>query len=443
MASLDNSVRVPILSHQVVPAGAWTLWLLTGGRGLGKTWRLTSWLTPRALAYPGTSWRAVGRTWSEARDILAEGPSGIRAYLETHGLTNQLRGGEWATAYTRTPGDAAIHFANGSVIRLGSAERPDSRRGGNYHGAIADELAFWDREAYSNLRFATRLSLPDGAPARIVAATTPNGQNWLWDDFIDAAPVPGVVFIGGSPLPPERPPSTFDNPHLDAVVVEALRAVYDGTDLGEQELRGSFISFRGAVFRELTPARHLRAAVDGLAWPDGPEGADEVIAGQDLGAENPSALVILARVGERWCAVAEAHAPAATEAEWWDHIRPLLERWRPARIYSDRNFPQTTNTQRRERGLPIVLADKGADSVADGIRELQAHLHRGTLLVDDAACPMLWREMRGYRWQTARDGSPLVPERPVKKDDHALDALRYALYMSGPRRPRRLLVAGG
>jgi hypothetical protein len=226
-------------------------------------------------------------------------------------------------------------------------------------------------------------------------------------------------------------------------VVEALRAVYDGTDLGEQELRGSFISFRGAVFRELTPARHLRAAVDGLAWPDGPEGADEVIAGQDLGAENPSALVILARVGERWCAVAEAHAPAATEAEWWDRIRPLLERWRPARIYSDRNFPQTTNTQRRERGLPIVLADKGADSVADGIRELQAHLHRGTLLVDDAACPMLWREMRGYRWQTARDGSPLVPERPVKKDDHALDALRYALYMSGPRRPRRLLVAGG
>ena len=111
-------------------------------------------------------------------NILAEGPAGIRAYLDATGLTPLLKGGSWETAFNRTPGDSRITFENGSTIKLGSAEKADALRGGNFHGSIADELAFWDSAAWANLRFAVRLSLPDGTPARIVAATTPNGQNW-------------------------------------------------------------------------------------------------------------------------------------------------------------------------------------------------------------------------------------------------------------------------
>ena len=121
-------------------------------------------------------------------------------------------------------------------------------------------------------------------------------------------------------------------------------------------------------------------------------------------------------------------------------ISATLEQWRPEMIYSDRNFPQTTNAQ-RGRGLTIVDADKSSGSVIEGIREVQKVLSASQLRIDTEACPKLWRELRGYRWATTAQGDPVVPERPVKRADDASDALRYALFMVANRRTRRLLFS--
>lgn len=419
-----------LLPHQVAPDGDWTTWLVFGGRGIGKSYLASTWLVKNALKYPGTRWRAVGRTWGEVRAILAEGPSGVRATVERLGVEDLLHGGSWATAYRRAPGDTMVRFANGSEISFASAEKPDALRGFNGHGAVADEVAFWDEASWDNLVLGIRLPLPDGAPARIIATTTPNGQNWLWSRYIKAAPTPGVVFIGGGDMPPSRPPSTYDNVFLDEGFTRAVRARYEGTDLGRQELYGDFLSFSGAIFKGLGDKVARR---NGEPWPT-PGDCDEVIAGQDLGTEHPSALVVLARRGETWHAVAEVVKPAATEDDWHRDIAPTLELWKPTRIYSDRNFPQTTTAQQR-RGLPVVLADKGPGSVLDGIRAIQSWLSGGKLIIDPEACPTLWRQLAGYRWQTGTDGNPLVPERPVKADDDAPDALRYAIHsLAVPRR---------
>lgn len=430
---MPREITATLLPHQVAPAGDWTLWLVYGGRGIGKSWLCSTWLVKNCLRYPGTTWRAVGRTWGEVRSILAEGPSGIRATVARLGVEDLLVGGSWGTGYRRAPGDMAVLFANGSRIDFASADNPDALRGWNGHGAVADELAFWHPDAWDNLVLGVRLPLPDGAPARIVAATTPNGQNWLYDRYVKNAPQPGVVFIGGGEVPPSSPPSTFDNSFLDAGFTKAVRARYEGTDMGRQELYGDFLSFSGAIYKTLG-AEQCRVA--GRPWP-APGDCDEVVAGQDLGTEHPSALVVLARRGDVWHAVAEVVKPAATEADWWDDIRPTVDLWQPGRIYSDRNFPQTT-TQQQRRGLPVVLADKSPGSVLDGIRAVQGMLGSGRLLIDPDACPVLWRQLRGYRWQMGNSGQPLVPERPVKADDDAPDALRYAAHSLV--KPRRQLL---
>ena len=45
------------------------------------------------------------------------------------------------------------------------------------------------------------------------------------------------------------------------------------------------------------------------------------------------------------------------------------------------------------------------------------------------SCPNLIREMESYRY--IKDKTGLNPEeRPVKQNDHAVDSLRYALYMT-------------
>lgn len=437
--------------HQVIPhlPDALTL-IFQAGRGTGKTWNGCRWLLTNALQYPGTTWLAVAQTWRDALRILAEGSGGLKWHIvgddDRPNLEFALRGGSWASAFVRSPGAMALFFANGSEIRFASADIPDSLRGNNAHGALADEVAFWPVESYDMLRLAVRLPLPDGTPPRIFCATTPDGENWLWARFLDPdkLPRPDVAFVGGRDggrLPPDPPPSTLDNRHTDATWRAQLLAMYEGTDLADQEIYGRIVTRHGAIFKKLGP-QHTRKgmAALGVEWPT-PDTADIIIAGQDLGAENPSALVVLARAGDRWCAVDEVYAPAGTEADWHRQIEATLARWAPGRLYSDRNFPQTTEAQRR-RGLPVVLADKRPESVLDGIRVIQQAVHAEELAIDTDACPNLWRELRGYRWQTGSDGLPMSPERPVKKDDHAVDALRYALFMEAGKPRRKLLIAG-
>ena len=434
--------------HQTIPQGDWHTAVLLAGRGAGKTWNATRWVLTQALTYPGTTWLAVGRTWAEALRILAEGEGGLKWHIlgdhQRPSVEFTLEGGTWDNAFTRSPGLMQLRLANGSVIRLASADRPNSLRGTNAHGAVADEVAFWDREALHMLRLAVRLSLPDGSPARVLMATTPAGQNWWADEWLDRAPMPGVIYIAGADegmMPPHPPPSSLANRFTDKAWRDALLSMYEGTDLYQQEVLGQVLSMKGQIYKGLSPIKHTRAGYEdtGFEWPT-PSTADQIIAGQDLGSEHPSALVVLARQAETWCVVAEVVEPAPTEAAWHSMISATLEQWRPEMIYSDRNFPQTTNAQ-RGRGLTIVDADKSSGSVIEGIREVQKVLSASQLRIDTEACPKLWRELRGYRWATTAQGDPVVPERPVKRADDASDALRYALFMVANRRTRRLLFS--
>lgn len=447
---MEIEYRIKVQPHQVIPSGNWHTCVLLAGRGAGKTWNEARWLITQALTYPDTTWMAVGRTWAECIRVLAEGEGGLRWQIMGgnggDNLEALLDGGSWDKAFSRSPGRAELRFANGSVIRLGSADRPASLRGTNAHGSVGDEVAFWPEEALNQLRLITRLKLPDGTPSRILMATTPDGENWWSRQWLKKAPMPGVVYVGSNDptLPPDPPPSSFANAHTDESWKSSLVSMYEGTDLYEQEVLGMVLNARGQIYKGLSQVKNSRgwrcdeSLDEPLVWPT-PDTAEEVIAGQDLGTEHPSALIILARVGTTWCAVAEVVKPAATEQDWYDMIAPTLALWRPHVVWSDVNFPQTTNQQRR-RGLPVKDTTKGPTSVMEGIRTVQGVISSGSLVVDLDACPKLWQELNGYRWAVDAKGDPV--EKPVKKNDDAADALRYALFMASTKPKKRARFAG-
>ena len=68
-----------------------------------------------------------------------------------------------------------------------------------------------------------------------------------------------------------------------------------------------------------------------------------------------------------------------------------------------------------------VGAVKGKDSVLHGIQWLQQHK-----LIIDTSCINTQNELRQYQWKKGRDGKPVSPPRPVDKNNHLIDALRYA-----------------
>lgn len=72
------------------------------------------------------------------------------------------------------------------------------------------------------------------------------------------------------------------------------------------------------------------------------------------------------------------------------------------------------------RGIRAKGAFKGADSINFGIRFLQ-----GYEIIVDVKCQVLKNELRTYHWAEDKYGNAM--KRPVDKDNHTIDALRYAL----------------
>lgn len=69
--------------------------------------------------------------------------------------------------------------------------------------------------------------------------------------------------------------------------------------------------------------------------------------------------------------------------------------------------------------------DKKADSVLDGIRLVYTLINNGNLKINKR-CKNLLKEMVSYSWDIK--ASERGEEKPIKQNDHCLDALRYAIY---------------
>ncbi len=210
---------IPFLSTareaQRPPVGDWRTWLLMGGRGAGKTRAGAEWARFSAL-YGGCKRIAlVGPTLGDVREVMIEGPSGLRAIEpddEKRPIFNVSR--------------RRVEWPNGAVGLVFSAEDPESLRGPQFDAAWCDEIAVWSKgeRVWDNLQFGLRL----GDDPRCVATTTPR-------------PVPLVRrLVGGGAVVTHSP--TQDNAaHLAPGFVEQMETAYSGTVLGRQELGGELI----------------------------------------------------------------------------------------------------------------------------------------------------------------------------------------------------------
>jgi hypothetical protein len=104
----------------------------------------------------------------------------------------------------------------------------------------------------------------------------------------------------------------------------------------------------------------------------------------------------------------------------------------PALAQTDPHQGVSRQAQFAEHGVMIGLGNNNVDS---GIAYVQ-NMFREQQLIITTRCKELLKELRKYRWDRhltkARDRKNLKEE-PVKKDDHACDALRYGV-MSRPRK---------
>lgn len=243
-------------SNQLPPPEDWDIWLLLAGRGFGKTRTGAEYIKERMIEEPGCRVGIIGQTIGAARDICVEGESGLLAVIPP----------ALVLKYNRSLGQ--LRLKNGSSAFTFSGGDPEKLRGFQSHYLWLDELcAFAEAQAtYDMALMGMRL----GRNPRMVVTTTPK-------------PTPLIVeLVNRSRTEPDRvritTGSTFDNAaNLAASTLNSLRARYEGTTLGRQELYAELILEEpGSLWK--------RAQIDATRIPDGSvtlEDMAEIVVGVD------------------------------------------------------------------------------------------------------------------------------------------------------------------
>jgi len=205
---------------QIPPIGAWSSWVLLGGRGSGKTRAGAEWV--RALAEQPQSIKydrplriaLVAPTIHDAREVMIDGNSGLRSISCPRNRPKYF-------ASRRQ-----LKWKNGTVAQVFSAEDADGLRGSQFDAAWADEFCAWKNPAHclAMLRMGLRL----GKHPQLVITTTPR-------------PLPALKALLAEPGLVLTKAKTRDNPHLSHSFLTGLEALYGGTVLGRQELGGELI----------------------------------------------------------------------------------------------------------------------------------------------------------------------------------------------------------
>ncbi len=210
-----------IEGHQLPPAGAWSTWVILGGRGAGKTRAGSEWIRAQVEGGrpgdPGVCSRValVGETLDEAREVMVFGESGILA------CSPPDRRPEWQATRRR------LVWPNGAVAQTFSASDPDSLRGPQFDCAWCDELAKWKKgePAWDMLRFALRL----GQHPQVLVTTTPRSSHLLGT----------ILELEGTVQ--THAPTSANRMHLARSFLETVTKTYQGTTTGRQELEGIFV----------------------------------------------------------------------------------------------------------------------------------------------------------------------------------------------------------
>ena len=198
-----------------------------------------------------------------------------------------------------------------------------------------------------------------------------------------------------------------DNPHVGEAYAARLEGLFD-IDKGYHSIYalGEWGSLEGLIYKPF------------IMGPYPPE-MEETIYGIDIGFRNPL-VVIECGVADREVYLTERLYETGMASEafgQWLESSGISKR---ACIYVDSASPDRI-AEMRAWGYNAYPAHKGPGSVHAGIvfcRGLKLHSHPDNVNLN--------AEAETYKWREDKDGNPL--DEPVKERDHAMDAMRYAIY---------------
>ncbi|MGJ9487110.1 PBSX family phage terminase large subunit [Actinotignum sp. GS-2025e] len=284
--------------------------------------------------------------------------------------------------------------------------------------AYVDEITVIPENYFSQLL--GRMSPPG---AQLFGTTNPDGpQHWFKVKYLDRM---STEFTNW-----RRFHFTLDdNPALGEEYKNSIKAEYTGLWY-DRFILGLWTAAEGAIYDMWNPDQHV------IPWDDLPAMVATYCVGVDYGTTNPTAALSLSLgvdgtlyLTDEWRIDATNRLHNWTDAELSTGLLEWLDT--PHTPHGDDPAPRFIIVDPAAASFKAQLFHDGARNVRDadndvlyGIRTLASLLGTGQLKVADR-CQGLITEIPGYVWDTK--ATQRGDDRPIKADDHSLDAARYAI----------------
>lgn len=289
-------------------SGPWQNWMLSGGRGSGKT-RTGSETTHQATKVtPRLTF--IAATGPDFRETMVEGRSGLIATAKP---------GERPTW---EPSRKRLVWPNGAVGQGFSAEEPDRLRGPEHGYVWADEPSHYllIDEVWSMMEFGLRIADKNGRDPKVVMTSTPKPNKWTKEREKE-----DITIV-------HRVSSYHNAQNLAESYKRNVIAKHEGTRLGAQEIYGEILE-----------------DVEGALWNFGmiqhtlthPHLERIVVSVDPAGSTDPRAddtgIIVIGRAGDTEYVLADATGKYSPD-QWGRKVWQLVDEFAVDAIVAEKNY---------------------------------------------------------------------------------------------------------
>jgi phage terminase large subunit len=371
--------------------------IISGPAGTGKTYGALWRLHLAALKYPGMRALMVRKT---QEDLTA---SAVVTYQERV-LT--------AGAFGVTPfggskfRPASFVYPNGSQILVGGLDKADKVMSRDYDLIYVNEAWEIDEDAWQKLT--TRVNRPGKVMPynQVFGDTNPQGPgHWIYKRCHTTRKMEMLWSRH------EDNPLLWDH---DAQAWTEAGANYLATlgnlsgHLRARLLQGKWVATEGVVYAGFDRVTHVKQ-VDTEGW--------RTAMTVDVGSRNPTAiLTVRSASDERVHIERETYRRNMSSGDITAAVKAEADRCNPDIIYADPSAKGYILELQRD-GYPMKAAN---NDVIEGIGRVTEVLANGFSI--DPSCVNTIAEFESYRYP---EGARAETDKPLKENDHALDAFRY------------------
>lgn len=240
-----------------------------------------------------------------------------------------------------------------------------------------------------------------------------NPMHWFYTDWIERRGERNALYLHFT---------MQDNPALSEKTLERYEKMYSGV-FYDRYIRGLWVLAEGLIYpmfdNVCQTIQHKY---------------EQYYISMDYGIQNPTAMLLWGLCEGVWYAVKEYYHSGRdtneqkTDQQYYDELEKLAGDLSIKRLIVDPSASSFIVLCRQKKRFKVLEAD---NTVIEGIQHVAQCLSEKKIMVNDC-CKNTIREFGLYSWD-----SKSADDRPIKENDHSMDALRYFCQTTGIWRKKR------